>query len=280
MAIFFLVPESRFNRVPVEAAISDSADSVVDASKTAPSEMVEQIPNAQLQEQTIGEKKTFWQDLSLWSGVTEESYLSHFLRPFLLVLYPAVAWALLAYSLHLAWLLGAGSLSSFIFQAPPYNFSPGVNGLINIPALLGNLFGAFTGGYLTDVYARHVARRKNGRFIAESRLVMLIIPGLTVAVGLLMFGIGADKKLHWIVLYIGYAFESAAVGVSGLGMTYVLDNYYEVAPEALLMVNGTKNVVAWGFLRGFIPWTTRSGYAVVSNLEKCCFLSTYPLDRC
>ncbi|SLM38843.1 hypothetical protein LPUS_09214 [Lasallia pustulata] len=29
------------------------------------------------------------------------------------------------------------------------------------------------------------------------------------------------------------------------------------------MVNGTKNVVAWGFLRGFIPWTTRSGYAVV-----------------
>ena len=96
VAISFLVPESRFTRVPVIATNTDPADVVPGDDKNAASEKVEQISNIQLQEQTVGEKRTFWQNLSLWSGVTKESYLSHFLRPFLLVVYSAVAWALLA----------------------------------------------------------------------------------------------------------------------------------------------------------------------------------------
>ena len=40
----------------------------------------------------------------------------------------------------------------------------------------------------------------------------------------------------------------------------VIDSYYPVAFEALLLVNGLKNMFAFGFSYGVIPWLTRSGF--------------------
>lgn len=79
-----------------------------------------------------------------------------------------------------------------------------------------------------------------------------------------MFGFGAQQQLHWAVMFVGYGFISVGLtGVASIGMTYVLDSYYPIAAEALLLVNGLKNVVAFGFLHGIVPWTTVSGYQTV-----------------
>lgn len=79
-----------------------------------------------------------------------------------------------------------------------------------------------------------------------------------------MFGFGAQHQLHWVVMFVGYGCISVGLtGVASIGMTYVLDSYYPVAAEALLLVNGLKNVVAFGFLHGVIPWCTKSGYQEV-----------------
>lgn len=83
----------------------------------------------------VGQKKTWLQEINPWSGTSNKGIVNHFIRPFALLAYPAVAWACLTYSVALAWLIGAGTLSSFIFQVPPYNFSAGVNGLIGLPGL-------------------------------------------------------------------------------------------------------------------------------------------------
>ena len=40
----------------------------------------------------------------------------------------------------------------------------------------------------------------------------------------------------------------------------VIDSYYPVAFEALLMVCGLKNIFAFGFSYGVVPWIIRSGY--------------------
>ena len=44
----------------------------------------------------------------------------------------------------------------------------------------------------------------------------------------------------------------------------MMDSYFEVAAESLLLVNGTKNVAGWAFT-GFIPWTESVGYQTVSD---------------
>lgn len=43
-------------------------------------------------------------------------------------------------------------------------------------------------------------------------------------------------------------------------MTYVSDCYLPVNADALLLVNGLKNIVAFGFLYGVVPWVTETGY--------------------
>ena len=104
-----------------------------------------------------------------------------------------------------------------------------------------------------------------GSFSSESRLVFLIFPSILVPTGLLMFGFGAQQKLHWSALFVGYAFINVVNGVANIGMTYMMDLYFEVAAESLLLVNGTKNVAGWAFTYGFIPWTENVGYRAVSD---------------
>jgi hypothetical protein len=132
---------------------------------------------------------------------------------------------------------------------------------------VGFVVGASTGGWFTDVYAAHRARKRDGLFLPEDRLFMLVVPSLCVPIGCLMFGLGAERHLHWAVMYVGYGFMSTGLtSVASIGMTYVLDCYYPIGAEALLLINGMKNVVAWAFLHGVIPWTSSAGYTRVSLL--------------
>ena len=79
-----------------------------------------------------------------------------------------------------------------------------------------------------------------------------------------MFGFGAQEHLHWIVGYMGYAFIGFGItSIPNIGMTYILDTYGPVANEALLIVNGLKNVFAFGFSYGVAPWATKDGYEKV-----------------
>jgi hypothetical protein len=120
------------------------------------------------------------------------------------------------------------------------------------------------GGPLTDVFVKWQAKRNGGIFSPESRLVMLIVPALFVPVGLLMFGFGAERHLHWIVLYIGYFLLNVCNATAAICMAYVIDCYVEISAEALLLINGAKNAVAFGFTYGFLPWTVSAGYERVS----------------
>jgi len=93
LAIFIFVHETRFNRMPSNSAsVRESGSS----DKGFISEHVEKADSSSSSAELSGTKKTFLQNLSLWSGTSKESYLSHFLRPFLLIVYPAVVWGILS----------------------------------------------------------------------------------------------------------------------------------------------------------------------------------------
>ncbi|GAB7324494.1 hypothetical protein MBLNU13_g08410t1 [Cladosporium sp. NU13] len=205
--------------------------------------------------------KTYLQQLSLWSGVPKDtSLLRLFLRPFPFIAYPAVAFSFLGYAVSLAWVVAINILSPFLLQVAPYNFGPSVIGLINIPGLLGNLFGAWAGGWLVDRYSDRYSKQHNGVFQPESRLHLLWIPTLVVPAGCLAFGYGGANGLHWTALFFGYGM--VAVGLTFVPvatMTYVSDCYLPVNADALLLVNGLKNIVAFGFLHGVDAWV-QTGY--------------------
>lgn len=145
--------------------------------------------------------KPYMQQLSLWSGVPKgENLALLFIRPLPLIAYPAVIFAFLGYAVSLAWVVAINILNSFILQAPPYNWSASINGLINIPGLLGNLIGAVLGGWLVDRYSDWRSKKNNGTFLPESRLTLLILPALIVPAGCLLFGYGVANVMNWTTL--------------------------------------------------------------------------------
>lgn len=207
-------------------------------------------------------RRTFAQELRLYSGVPSDiSLLKLFLRPLPMIVYPAVILAFLGFAIGLAWVVAINILNSFVLQAPPYNWSPSINGLINIPALIGNIFGGWAGGWLVDRYSDWRSKKNRGIFQPETRLHLLFIPAIMTAVGLLAFGYGVQDHLHWTALFFGNGLVNVGLtAVPTATMTYVSDVYLPVNADALTLVVGLKNVVCFGFLYAIVPWVDEVGY--------------------
>ena len=178
-------------------------------------------------------KRSFLNELNPWSGIDHQAnLLTLFLRPWPLIVYPAIILGFLGYSATLGWYLVVSNTFASIFQAPPFNFSPSISGLINISGLIGTVLGAYAGGALTDKVVEWKARKNNGIYEPEFRLLTLIIPFFVLPFGLLMYslkwlpltfryGIGVERQAHWIVPYIGFGgIHLGFAAVNAITMAY------------------------------------------------------------
>lgn len=71
--------------------------------------------------------------------------------------------------------------------------------------------------------------------------------------------------MHWAVIFTAYGLMSVGLtGSASITMTYVCDCYFPVSAECLEMINGIKNIVAFGLVHGVVPWVDNMGYTKVS----------------
>lgn len=107
-------------------------------------------------------------------------------------------------------------------------------------------------------------RKSNGgEFNPEMRIPMLLLTAIIGPGGLIMFGCATEYHAHWIIPLVGeflMAFGSIVAG--NVTYTYIADTYLERADTALVMLNGLKNLSAFGLVYAVTPWNTYSGYAV------------------
>ena len=219
-ALFLFLPETQYYRNYITGTQQTSGDT---------KEMVTSDTTADV---TPIPKKTFLQELQPWSKINPKtSYIHLFFRPAPLIVYPAVMFGFLVFSTTLAWVVSVLNVQASIFQGPHYHMKPGINSLINIPAIIGIAFGSYVGGALTDFIAAKMAKRNEGIFEPEFRLLSLIFPFFILPSGLLMyflairthdrFGFGVQRLESWSVSWIGYgclAFGLSAV--PAIVMTY------------------------------------------------------------
>lgn len=176
----------------------------------------------------------------MWSGVAPNTnLLKMFIRPLPMFAYPCVIYAFLGYAVSLVLTVSVNILNPFVLQAPPYNWSPMINGLINLPGFIGNVAGSFAGGWLVDVFCDWRTRRNGGVFEPENRLYLGVLPLVITGTGCLLFGYGVEKTLHWTSLFFGYGMVSFALtAVPTITMAYVSDCVLPVNSDALMLVNG------------------------------------------
>ena len=193
--------------------------------------------------------KTYMQTLKPWNGkLRNENWLLVALRPFLLFAYPAILWSTLIYSLSIGWLIVLSEAVSEIYKSEDtYHFTSLQAGLVYVSPFIGGILGTAVAGKFSDIIVRYMARRNDGVYEPEFRLVMAIPIAISTCIGLMGFGWSADERDNWIVptVFFGVISFGCSLG-STTSITFAVDSYRQYAGEALVTLNFSKSKYSGG----------------------------------
>lgn len=148
-------------------------------------------------------RKSYAQLIQLFNGnFTTEPFYKIFMRPLGLICLPPVLWSALVESVTIGFVVAVTSNVDTAFSAT-YGFESWQVGLCFISACIGSLLGIPAGGHLGDMVADYFTRRNGGIREPEMRLPAMIPSLIATPLALILYGVGIEKSLHWIVPTIG-----------------------------------------------------------------------------
>jgi len=262
---YFVVEESRYNRKIVPASSSTPSTETNLATTTSKGEAVTEERVSDQFSATIPPRKPFSKQLSLWSGVDhDEPFFLMMARSFTYLLVPSTFWVITTYGIYIGL---CGFAFSFIFPLkivqPPYNWPQTNAGLFSIASIVG--WGAAL-PFLpyVDKLAARLTKRNNGIREAEMRLGMLLPAMIIAPAGQILFGMTAEKNLHWL----GYMFGVALTQWGGyfyftVTLAYAVDSYTANLSEMLIIMNLGKQAISFGLSIEVLNWILKTGYAKV-----------------
>lgn len=215
---FFTFPETAYIRAAGDHSIKNDMQNDVQHDVTKKmSESGSSAADIEASVDVPPPKQSYWQSLKIYNRVlTEESLLRMFVRPLGLILLPPVLWSALVQSVTIGFLVALTSNVASAYQQA-YAFEPWQVGLCFISAIVGSLLGIPAGGQLADVTADWFTKRNGGIRVPEMRLPAMMLSLITTPLGLVLFGVGIEKQLHWMCPTIG------------LGLSKSLDTNDELA---------------------------------------------------
>lgn len=189
--------------------------------------------------------KSYVQSLKPWNGrlAKQDKWLKVMARPFILFAYPAVLWSSLVYALAVGWLIVLSESVAHIYQnRESYNFDSLQVGLVYISPFVGGVLGTAVAGKFSDLIVRFMARKNDGVYEPEFRLVMALPITISTVIGLMGFGWSAEEKDNWIVPTVFFGIISFGCSLaSTTAVTFVVDSYRQYAGEALVTLNFCKS---------------------------------------
>ncbi|KAJ4988984.1 major facilitator superfamily transporter [Stagonosporopsis vannaccii] len=229
--------------------------------------------------------KTYRQSLKPWNGrLAKDKWIKVAIRPFILFAYPAVLWSSMVYALAVGWLIVISESIAHIYQAhDSYNFTALQVGLVYISPFVGGVLGTAVAGKVSDLIVRYMARRNDGVYEPEFRLVMALPIMISTVIGLMGFGWSAEEKDHFMVPTVFFGIISFGCCLaSTTAITFVVDSYRIYAGEALVTLNFCKNVLHGFIFSLFFPhWLeakgSKSTFLAIGGIQLGCMLLSIPM---
>ncbi|KAF7719710.1 Uncharacterized protein PECH_008896 [Penicillium ucsense] len=223
-------------------------------------------------------------------GITEEAkkngVVKHFfyllVLPFPLLLVPGVLIASIMYGVILGGIVTMSTIVPAVLSPPPYLFSSAQLGLFMLSSFIGVVIAWPIAGPLTDLLSRWMRKRNNNMHKPEHRIPALIIPFLICPIGLVIFGLTFARHESYVTAAVGQAISAAGLTlVPSVMLSYVVDAYPRVSGEALVLVNASKNVVAFGLSKGAYTWLAKEGidkmFYEFAGIQWACIFLGLPL---
>jgi MFS family permease len=214
---------------------------------------------------TFPPPRTYVQKLSLFRLAPgrpgTKQHLTMMYRPLLIILeFPNTLWAGILYGTNLSWYNVLNATSSSILSSAPYNFSSGLVGTAYAAPLIGAGLASLWSGKFGDVLAIRLARRNGGVREPEHRLWNLAFSGLLTPAGLVLWGVGAADRVHFMGPVIGSAMLAFGVVCGGAtALSYNVDCFKELGGETLISVIVIRNTIGFAFSYAISPWIAHQG---------------------
>lgn len=198
LTVFFTLPETAYKRA---GQGKDGPSTIIDAAESDAG----QGSDVEAAHPTIP-KQPYLQSLKVFrrQPLTDESLLKMFIRPFGLIILPPVLWAALVQAVTIGFLVAVTSNVDPAFEQT-YRLQPWQVGLCFLGAIIGSLIGFPAGGKLGDMCADYLTKRNGGIREPEMRLPTIMISAITAPLALVLFGVGIQHQLHFIVPTVGLA---------------------------------------------------------------------------
>ncbi|KAJ0313682.1 hypothetical protein COL5a_003395 [Colletotrichum fioriniae] len=231
------------------------------------------------------EKRTFLQKLSLVTRLPgrpsrKQTILKTWRSLKIIALFPNILWAGLLYGTNIAWYSVINATMSMILGEAPYSFSPTLVGVAYLSPLVFGGVAAVWAGKFSDVLTMRLARRNDGIREPEHRLWGLAVSAVMSSGGLLIWGVGASRNAHFMVLIVGIGITTfGVVCASAISLSYAVDCFKEIAGESFVAIIIIRNTLAFAFSYAITPWIEASGLqncfisvAMISLVCTCSFL--------
>ncbi|KAF2500880.1 MFS transporter [Lophium mytilinum] len=266
--VIFTFPETTFMRgqeqsieiIPVGVVV-DEGEKLSDTATHLENRLELELGSADAYRRQLPPSRSYLSSLRIFTGTyTSEPLWRIFLRPISLVLLPPVLWASLVMSVTIGFLVAITSNFASAFAAT-YNFAPWQSGLCFISSIIGSFIAITFGGRVSDWTADWFTKRNGGLREPEMRLPAVVIGGIFVPVALILYGVGINNQLHWMVPTLGLGcLNFAIVQLTSVSLVYTIDCYRPAAGE--VAVSQLVFKAAFGFLLSFYtnPWIDSLGY--------------------
>ncbi|KKA28954.1 hypothetical protein TD95_000914 [Thielaviopsis punctulata] len=268
IASFLLVEETYYVRKSATAAAAGAPKAEAEAAPdAAPLDAIAEAADGRsssASSATIPPRRPFTSTLKVWGVWDHDSdFFIMMARSFTYFLVPHVFWVVTTYGIFIG-------LSAFTFNytfpllitAPPYNWPSSSSGLIAVGTITG-YFLALPFFSSSDRLAARLTRKNGMVREAEMRLGVMLPAMVLSPAGLILYGLAAEHRLHWITYFIGVAMSQfAAFFFFTFTLAYAIDSYTANVSEMLIAMNLGKQAISFGMSLNLLAWILDNGYAV------------------
>lgn len=213
-----------------------------------------------------GSRRSYMSTISLWPGRTPNSgrlILRSLKVAAECFTSPGIVFAILVPSITLGCAI-ALSLTYSTVLIQNYHWAPKSVGLISLSPIPAALLAMILAGFGGDKISIFMARRNSGVAIPEHRLIPLVFPLIAGVAGMLLYAFTADNKNgngSWAGPIFGWGiYEFAFVCTLITSTAFAAECWPQNPGPALVVVIGTKNVIAFGITFALSPMVQQHGY--------------------